>query len=122
MNIIPLLACKNVAESIRFYTHDLDFESLGTWPETGSPSFSILQRGGAELHLSTYPGDGIVGSVAAIVVNNIEKLFHKFTSRGLPCGKSDSPVHTSPTLQTWGAIEFYVDDPSGNTLRFIQRP
>jgi len=30
-------------------------------------------------------------------------------------------VHQGPVDQTWGAREFYADDPSGNTVRFIQR-
>ncbi len=121
MNIIPVLACKDMAKSLRFYLEILDFELVGTWPEMGSPSFSILLREGAELHLSTYPGDGVVGSIAAIIINDIESLFQKFVSRGLQPGKLGSLVHLRPTLQSWGTTEFYVDDPSGNTLRFIQR-
>ncbi len=121
MNIIPVLACKDMAKSIRFYLEILDFELVGTWPEMSSPAFSILHRGGAELHLSTYPGDGVLGSVVAIVVNDIENLFRLYVSRGLVLIKNDSPVHLGPTQQTWGTTEFYVDDPSGNTLRFIQR-
>lgn len=121
MNIIPVLACKDMAKSIRFYLEILDFELVGTWPEMSSPAFSILHRGGAELHLSTYPDDGVLGSVVAIVVNDIENLFRKYVSNGLVPIKNDSPVHLGPTQQTWGTTEFYVDDPSGNTLRFIQR-
>jgi hypothetical protein len=71
--------------------------------------------------LSTYPDDGVLGSVVAIVVNDIENLFRLYVSRGLVPIKNDSPVHLGPTQQTWGTTEFYVDDPSGNTLRFIQR-
>jgi hypothetical protein len=29
-------------------------------------------------------------------------------------------VHEGPVDQTWGTREFYVDDPDGNTLRFVQ--
>jgi catechol 2,3-dioxygenase-like lactoylglutathione lyase family enzyme len=121
MNIIPVLACKDMKESLGFYVSTLDFTLVGTWPEMGSPSFSILLREGAELHLSTYPGDGVTGSIAAIIINDIESLFQKFVSRGLQPGKLGSPVHLRPTLQSWGTTEFYVDDHSGNTLRFIQR-
>lgn len=34
----------------------------------------------------------------------------------------DAPVevHEGPLNQTWGTREFYVDDPDGNTLRFMQ--
>jgi hypothetical protein len=34
--------------------------------------------------------------------------------------RPESPVHNSPVDQTWGAREFYVNDPAGNTLRFAQ--
>jgi hypothetical protein len=29
-------------------------------------------------------------------------------------------VHEGPLDQTWGTREFYVDDPDGNTIRFVQ--
>ncbi|HEY5745217.1 MAG TPA: hypothetical protein VIU12_03990 [Chryseolinea sp.] len=51
MNIIPSMRCRDVGRSVAFYTNVLDFNHHGTWPETGSPSFSILSREGAELHL-----------------------------------------------------------------------
>lgn len=121
MNITPILACKDMEKSLDFYVGTLDFEIVGTWPEKGFPSFSILHRDGAELHLSTYPGDGVFGSVAAIIVPDLENLFQKYVSKGLKPAKPESPVHSRPTAQTWGTTEFYVDDPSGNTLRFIQR-
>ena len=109
-------------ESISFYVDILDFELIGTWPEHGSPSFSIISREGAEIHLSTYSGDGVFGSVVAITVVKIENLFKKYCERGLSTGdKKESPVHQGPVSQTWGSIEFYVDDPNGNTLRFIER-
>lgn len=111
-----------MGRSLDFYTRVLDFKHHGTWPETGSPSFSILSREGAELHLSSHSGDGTFGNVAAILVHNIDQLFQHFVTRGLNAmTKKDSPVHQGPTDQTWGTREFYVDDPDGNTLRFIQR-
>ena len=51
-----------------------------------------------------------------------DRLFRKFVSRGLDASaKPQSPVHQGPVDQTWGTREFYVDDPSGDTLRFTQR-
>jgi len=108
--------------SIDFYTRILDFKHVGTWPEGEFPSFSILTRGGAELHLSNYPGDGVFGSVVAIIVNDIDALFKTYKDRGLDTsGKKQSPVHQGPLDQTWGTREFYADDPDGNVLRFIMR-
>ena len=122
MNIIPLFKCKDMKESIAFYVNTLDFSLIGTWPETGSSSFSILHREGAEIHLSSHAGDGVFGSVASIIVDNVENLFKKYRERGLKTdGKRGSPVHQGPVVQTWGTTEFYVDDPNGNTIRFIER-
>lgn len=122
INIIPMVKCKNMEESISFYTSILDFEFVGTWPETGSPSFSILKRDGAEIHLSTHSGDGTFGNVVSIIVEDIDALFKKYSNRGLNTAhKRESPVHQGPLNQTWGTREFYVDDPNGNTIRFISR-
>ena len=40
----------------------------------------------------------------------------------LVTGNPDAPgmVHEGPINQTWGTREFYVDDPDGNTLRFVE--
>lgn len=122
MNIIPLIKCKDMKETISFYTNILDFRLLGTWPEGGASAFSILERNGAELHLSTFSEDGTFGNVVSILVDNIKSTFTGYVKRGLDSsGKVESPVHQGPVIQSWGTIEFYVDDPSGNTIRFIQR-
>lgn len=120
--IIPLIKCKDMKESISFYVNILDFQLQGTWPETGSPSFSILIREGAEIYLSTYPGDGTFGNVVSIIVDNVDELFNKLIAKGLHTTyKKESPVHQHPVNQTWGNREFYVDGPDGNTLRYITR-
>jgi catechol 2,3-dioxygenase-like lactoylglutathione lyase family enzyme len=121
-SIVPLMHCRNMARSVQFYTTILDFTLPGTRPENESPSFSILQRAGNELHISSHCGDGVFGNVCAIISDDVNRLFSLFVRNGLripPAG--DSPVHHSPVDQTWGTREFYVDDPDGNTIRFIQR-
>ena len=35
--IIPMIKCVGMMESISFYVDVLDFELVGTWPESGSP-------------------------------------------------------------------------------------
>jgi catechol 2,3-dioxygenase-like lactoylglutathione lyase family enzyme len=122
MTLIPTVRCRATAEAIAFYTAVLDFELVGTWPENGDPSFSVLTRGGDELHLSSYSGDGAFGQAVAVLVEDADGLFAAFVARGLDTSaRPESPVHQAPLDQSWGTREFYVDDPSGNTLRFIQR-
>jgi len=121
INAIPLMKAIDMDQSIDFYTRVLDFEVEGRWPSTGSPSFANLRRDKIFVQLSTHSGDGVLGSVATIVVEGIDDLFKKYLSRGLDTrGRENSPVHQGPIDQTWGWREFYITDPSGNTLRFAQ--
>lgn len=122
MNIIPSFKVRDMAEAVSFYTQVLDFELVGTWPDPGVPAFSIVKRQGAELHLSTHEGDGVYGAVAVVLVTDIDMLFQEFRADGLNISTHrESPVHQGPINQSWGTREFYVTDPSGNTLRFTQR-
>lgn len=122
MTLIPTLKCRNVDEAIAFYTGVLDFERPWRWPEAGDPAFAIVMRGGHELHLSSHSGDGVYGQAVVVLVEDVEALFHACIARGLDrSAKPDSPVHQAPVRQSWGTTEFYADDPSGNTIRFIQR-
>lgn len=122
MTLIPTVKCRNADEAIAFYTGVLDFEQPWRWPESGDPAYAIVTRGGHELHLSSHSGDGVYGQAVVVLVDDVEALFRAFVARGLDrSAKPDSPVHQGPVRQTWGTTEFYVDDPSGNTVRFVQR-
>ena len=113
------MKCTDMEESLKFYVNVLDFDHVGTWPASGSPSFSIVRKEDIEITLSTHAGDGIAGNAVFIIADDVDALFQKFLSRGLnPSNKLESPVHQGPIDQTWGWREFYVTDPSGNTLRF----
>lgn len=123
IKVIPLMKSIDMDQSLDFYTRILDFEKDGRWPSTGSPSFSQIHRDGIYIQLSTHSGDGTAGNVATIVVEGIDELFKKYVLRGLDTtGKENSPVHQGPIDQPWGWREFYVTEPSGNTLRFVQKP
>ena len=122
MTMIPILKCSRVHASIDFYTRVLDFTCVGVWPEHEDPAYAVLMRGADEVHLSSHAGDGVSGQALGVVIEDAEALFADFRGRGLdPSATPDSPVHQGPTEQSWGTIEFYVDDPDGNTLRFMER-
>ena len=122
MTLIPVVRCREMAEAVAFYTEVLDFKLKGTWPASGDPAFSILKRKGFEMHLSSHQGDGVYGQPVAVLTGDIHKLYRKLLERGLKLsGDENSPVSQRPTEQTWGNTEFYVKDPSGNTIRYIQR-
>jgi len=113
MNIIPILRCKDISESLLFYTQVLNFENLNS-DESEFP-YRQLIRDGARLDISAE--DGEFGSCIYIEIEDVDKLFKGFLERGLDVS-TKTGVHGQPIDQTWGMREFYVEDPSGNTLRF----
>ena len=81
----------------------------------------MLDRDGWRVMLSSHRGDGEFGQAIVVSVPDVDALWQRFRARGLqPPGRPESPVHEGPLDQTWGTREFYVDDPDGNTLRFVQ--
>jgi catechol 2,3-dioxygenase-like lactoylglutathione lyase family enzyme len=120
MAIVPTVRCKRIGPAVDFYTKVLDFDCVEGDDADSDPSFAVLSRAGELLFLSSHAGDGQFGQAVAILVDNVDELFRKFRSRGLQTpGDRNSPVHDGPLDQTWGTREFYVNDPDGNTIRFI---
>lgn len=122
MSLIPILRVTNMARAIDFYTHVLDFEHVGTWPAMADPAFTILTRGGHELHLSSHAGDGQLGHKVAVLVADVDALHTAFVARGLDQRhRTESPIHLGPTDQSWGTREFVADDPDRNGVVYVQR-
>jgi catechol 2,3-dioxygenase-like lactoylglutathione lyase family enzyme len=118
MKAVPILRCKNMEESLSFYTTILGFALTCPEDTPESPVVDLI-RGEAQLQLSVLRGDGAFGSAVNIVVDEVDELFKTLVERGLDTSaRKNSPVHQGPVDQTWGRREFYVDDPSGNTMRF----
>ena len=116
MKVVPLLRCKNMKQAIEFYTQVLDFK-LKFANESDEDCVVDLVNGEAEIQLTTI--EGMYGIAVNISVDEVDNLFQKYVSRGLIIPNNpNSPVHNGPIDQTWGMREFYVNDPSGNTLRF----
>ena len=123
MAIIPTVRCRNMRTSLAFYTGVLDFECVEGGDDLTDPAFCALSRNGDRLLLSSHCGDGEFGQAIVITTDDVDAVFSKFRKRGLRTpGNPDAPehVHEGPVDQSWGTREFYVDDPDGNTLRFIQ--
>lgn len=122
MAIIPTVRCRSIKTSVTFYTRVLDFDCVEHAGDD-DPSFSVLMRGGSLLILSSHRGDGAFGQAVVVVTDNVDAVFQRFRARGLKTpGNPDAPtaVHEGPIDQSWGTRELYVDDPDGNTLRFVQ--
>jgi len=118
MKIVPLFKVRDMRAALIHYTAVLDFTISDPNDSADSPVVDLV-NGDAMLQLTTMEGDYLFGSVANILVDDVDSLFAKYKSRGLDTsGKKDSPVHQGPTDQTWGRREFYVTDADRNTLRF----
>ena len=120
--LVPVLIVRAFSEAIDFLTCILDFELAFASP-TDAPFYGVLTRGEDELHVNLVPPGGRFGNASVIVIcDDIDALFATFVARGLPVPtRTQSPVHEGPLDQSWGTREFYVDDPSGNTVIFQQR-
>jgi catechol 2,3-dioxygenase-like lactoylglutathione lyase family enzyme len=118
MKTIPFLRCLNMKEAIDFYTNILDFKLKD--PNASADDWVVdLVNGEAELGLTILEGDQKLGINVYVRVDEVDNLFKKYVSRGLVVpNRPESPVHNGPIDQSWGMREFYVNDPSGNTLRF----
>ena len=118
MKIIPIIKCRNMKESISFYTGILDFQ-LKDPGSTDEDWVVDLINGEAEIQLSILEGDGGFRMAVNVLVDDVDGLFKKYVERGLDTSnKEGSPVHQGPVDQSWGMREFYVTDSNGNTLRF----
>ena len=115
MKIIPLLRCNDLKEAIAFYTNVLDFTLK--YPGVDNEWVIELVNDDAEILLART--DGTPRIAIYVRVDDVDAIFKKYVGRGLVVPNNpDSPVHNSPIDQTWGLREFYVNDQSGNTLRF----
>ena len=120
MKMIPIFRCTNMKDSIIFYTRILDFVPFEAGVSENDWVIPLV-NGDAALFLTRLEGDQKMGINVNVLVEDVDSLFRKYTQRGLDQShRTESPVHLGPTNQTWGSREFYVTDPDGNTLRFVQ--
>jgi len=117
VKIIPILRCNDLKEAVAFYTNVLDFTLK--YPDEPDNEWVIdLINNDAEILLASM--DGTPRIAICIRVDDVDAMFKKYVDRGLVVPNNpESPVHNSPIDQTWGMREFYVNDPGGNTLRFV---
>lgn len=107
--------------SLAFYIDVLGFDRVDGDDDPDDPSFRVLSRGGNRLFLSSHQGDGEYGQAIVVETADVDREWRALLQRGYrPPDNPNSPVHAGPIDQTWGTREFYVDDPDGNTLRFMQ--
>ncbi|MBT8338174.1 MAG: VOC family protein [Gemmatimonadetes bacterium] len=102
--------------SERFYCAVLGFQVRSRYrPFDGraDPCYLVLQRDGARVHLSSFRDDSVAGAAVYILVDSVDDLFRELRDRDLEAAMP-------PTDQSWGNREMYVEDPDGNSLRFVE--
>jgi uncharacterized glyoxalase superfamily protein PhnB len=108
-NSQPILRVENINASLRFYVDKLGFTNA-SW---GSDDFTSVNRDGAGIYLCR--GDqGRGGAWIWIGVEDAEKLHDQLKARGVAIRM---PLANHP----W-ALEFQVEDPDGNVIRFGSEP
>ena len=123
MSIEPTIKCSDINASLAFYTQVLDFEVVvppDPDPEAFMSRYSLMQRDGCRVHLSSHAGDGVFGNLIYVRVDDIAPLYSQFVANGLNINEPDEyPSLTIPPVeQTWGMKEFSVRDPDGNKITF----
>ena len=118
--VVPIIKVRDIRSAIEFYCSALGFVTDFSYSAspTGS-AYAGVSLDGNQIHLSTFAGDGVIGTSVYCYVDDVDALFRGFLQAGLKTpGKLASPVEEGPVNQTWGMRELYVRDPDGNTLRF----
>jgi len=113
---IPVLHVSSAAAAEEFYCGRLGFrrDFAYTVDDTQTdPCYMGLTRDGVELHISSFSGDGVAGGAVFVLVADVDVLHAELVAKGVA-------IRLPPTDQTWGNREMYVNDPDGNSIRFVQ--
>ncbi len=114
---IPVIQVTSSAAAEQFYSDLLGFNLQFATPADRNkpdPCYMGFSRDEVMIHVSSFPGDGVSGGVALLLVEDVDRLYAEFLAKGVP-------VAMAPTDQTWGNREMYVRDPDNNSVRFVQQ-
>jgi len=111
-HVVPIIKVSDIGSALDFYCNGLGFTKDFEYSLSASgPHYAGLSFDSNQLHLSTFPGDGVTGTATYCYVDDIDAVYAGFRERGLV-------TQMEPTNQDWGMREVYVRDPDGNNLRF----
>jgi uncharacterized glyoxalase superfamily protein PhnB len=108
-NSAPILRVENMKTALAFYVDKLGFQNA-TW---GTEDFTSVNRDRAGIYLSR-GSQGRGGAWVWVGVEDATKLHDDLVARGVP-------IRMPLTNFSW-ALEFHVEDPDGNVLRFGSEP
>ena len=113
---IPVLHVASFRVAEEFYCERLGFQRRFAYridDARADPCYMGFCRDGAWIHVSSFSGDAVPGGVVYLVVDDVDELHADLVKQGVA-------VDLEPTDQTWGNRETYVNDPDGNSIRFVQ--
>lgn len=105
----PILRVEDMAAAVRYYVDVLGF-TAASW---GNEYFTSVNRDRAGIYLCK-SAQGHVGAWAWIGVADSREVYEELKRKG-------AKIHHAPRNYPW-ALEFHVDDPDGNVLRFGSEP
>ena len=112
---LPVLHITSSKAAEQFYCELLGFKKEFAYrfdEAKADPCYMGVSRDKAWIHLSSFSGDGVAGGVVFLLVDDVDSLFREFTGKNVA-------IQLSPTNQTWNNREMYLNDPDGNSLRFV---
>lgn len=113
---IPVLHVSSSTAAREFYCDRLGFQQAFAYRVDESaldPCYMGLRRDGAELHVSSFSGDGVSGGVVYLLVDDVDQLHEELLGKNVA-------IDLEPIEQTWGNREMYVKDADRNSIRFVQ--
>lgn len=119
-DMIPMLMCEDVQESIRFYTKVLGFNVTSRMDDVGKSGWASLNQGKVQIMLASpsYLPEGVKvdGRYPQLVLyfypDDIEALHQSVRNQG--------DAATDLVVRFYGMKEFEMVDPSGHMLVFGQ--
>ena len=125
--VVPIIRVTDIPSAIDFYGSKLGFVTEFRYAAgTGGPWYAGLSLDGHHIHLSTFAGDGALGTAGYFYVDDVNAVFDRFRQAGLKVpGKPESPVEDGPVDQTWGCerctFEIRTETPCDLAVPFHSR-
>lgn len=110
--VAPTVPVRDLEKSLRFLGDGLGFESVFT--NGDPPTFAVMKRDEAELHVAVRPRDAGHGH-CHVLVSDVHAV-HAALMRSHPAS-----VRQTPKDQEWGMRDILVEDPDGNVMEIAQR-
>lgn len=119
LSVHPVLGCKSVSESLRFYAR-IGFQIMFVDDEA-TPRYAAVRRDNVVLHLQWADADqwreDMDRPAIRFTVADVDQLHAEFLA-AIGNEKMSEGPWSKPASTPWGTREFHVRDPGGNSLQF----